>query len=71
MIDNTDTDIRVSPDAHHSHIAEYVFDPQPNITLWELAQCVALIQQTKLHGNGLADYMRKHGIARHFVCMTY
>lgn len=63
-------DIRVSLSAGHSHVSEYAFDPQPDITIWELAQCVALIQQTNLYGNGLADYVCKHGIARHFVCMT-
>lgn len=70
MFEVTRKPIRVSPYAEHAHIESYAFDPQPDITTWELAQCLALIQATNLAGDGLADVFRKKGIERHFVSMT-
>jgi len=62
--------IRVSPLAYHAHLSEFSFDPQPDITTWELAQCMALIQQTNLVGD-LTESLIEKGIARHFVRLTY
>lgn len=69
MIDDP-ADIRVSPHAQHAHTSVYAFDPQPDITVWELAKCVALIQNIGLKGDNSLDKIRAWGITRHFIRLT-